>query len=1045
MSHITNDILHNYGGVDHNSLSHILAGSDNPETNNSLIHDSLYIDTEALSAFLTPLKDSFSVISLNIQSLNAKFDSLVPFLSELHDENFNFSALCFQETWVKDGNGYSLLSIPDYTAIPYAASVSSHSGLVTYLHKSFTYKQRQFTFRSDIWEGQFIDVFHPKFKRKITICNVYRPPRVTSQHIQLFLNDISKIFDELTKEKSELIFMGDFNIDLLRVNEKAIIGEYLDTLVGYGFIPSITLPTRIHTSATLIDNIFYKFSRNAKSVKSGIILNNLSDHLPCFLCVDFQHNFTPPPKFITIQTLHESAINNFVTEISNLNLISQINTQHDSDPNLNYNMLETHIKNVKNKHLPIRTVKFRKRKHKLSPWVTHGIIHSINYRDKLYKQVKSTESTSTQHSILKQNLKVYNSILKRTIRQAKFSYYHSQFNKYKHDSRQTWKLIGNILNRKESAKEFPLSFKINNEHITDKQSIADSFNSFFASIGSDLASNIQNDSHISFDEYLTETQNSTFSFHAISPSDIEKLISKLPNKNSAGHDDINSKIIKRICTFIAEPLSVVINQSFFTGIFPVRLKMAKVIPIFKKDDDTVFTNYRPISLLPVISKLFEKIAYTQFYTYLTTNRLLNTSQHGFRTLHSTESAAYEFIDVVNSFLDSGLIPVSVHLDLSKAFDTLDHSILLKKLQFYGVAASSLQWFRTYLGQREQFILFDGLKSSVLNLTTGVPQGSVLGPLLFLVYINDISLSSHMSHTILYADDTTLVFPTSPSNIESCFQTINREISKVSDWLKANKLCINSKKSRYMVFHYNQRTFDYDNFPPLYIDNSAIERTSEFNFLGLIIHETLNWKAHIAYISTKISRATGCLKRLQNTVPSHVLKAIYNSLILPHLNYCILAWGSTISRVFKLQKKAIRIINNQKYNSHTDPLYKGNKMLKLSDIYTLKALKFHYQYTHNNVPFYFRNIFAPNTNPNPYDTRFRHREIPQIPHHSSSSNTLRYKIPKIVSSMHSSVTDKVGSHSYEGFSYYVKQYLISLYNENCTIHNCYICNPPLPVT
>ena len=697
----------------------------------------------------------------------------------------------------------------------------------------------------------------------------------------------------------------------------------------------------------------------------------------------------------------------------------------------------------------IKTVRYKKYKHKILPWITSGILHSIEYRDKLYRELRSInpETENVLYFSVQQNLRVYNGMLKKTIRKAKVEYYSNQFNKSKSNIRHMWSVVKEILNRCHNKKEFPNYFTVDGGRITDSQDISNRFNDFFSSVGPKLSSNLVCNSDRSVSSFLKQCVVSSFKFECVDIVDVEKIMKSLSPKNSLGHDFISTKFLKRIVHIIAKPLTLMINQSLCSGIFPTKLKIARVIPLFKKGDPHVFDNYRPISLLPAISKIFERIVFDQTYNYFTKNKLLYTSQYGFRKQHSTELAAVELVDRVAHYLDSGKLPISIFLDLSKAFDTLNHTILLKKLAYYGLNGTSLDWFRSYLSDRSQYVDYDGTTSISLPLTTGVPQGSILGPLLFIIYMNDIHEASQNFKVILYADDTNLTSPisyfspplsTKESDIEVISSNINSELNDIQEWLSINKLSLNVKKTKYMLFHYRQRNVS-NIIPNIVIGSEPIERVAEFNFLGLTIDENLDWNPHLQKISNKVSRTLGVMCRLKNYLPVHILRLLYNSLVLPYLQYGILTWGFKIGRIEKLQKRAVRIITCSKYNAHTEPLFKTLNLLKVSDMFTLNLLKMYYKYKNQSLPFYVMNMFTDAIEPHDYNLRNKYVLQSSVARTQSGDKCVRCYLPHLINNTDENILTKISTHSYQGFVFYVKTSILNSYSTLCTTNNCYVCN------
>ena len=462
-------------------------------------------------------------------------------------------------------------------------------------------------------------------------------------------------------------------------------------------------------------------------------------------------------------------------------------------------------------------------------------------------------------------------------------------------------------------------------------------------------------------------------------------------------------------------------------------------------ENKLIKNYRPISVLPVISKIFQMAIHEQLSDYFTTNSLFCKQQYGFMKNASTELAALELIDRLLNQLNARKIPTNLYLDLSKAFDSISHDILLDKLRYYGVTDGSIQLLKSYLSNRKQYVQIDGVMSSMQYIQTGIPQGSIVGPLLFSIYINDIVKCTEKFNCILYADDTTL------NSTIDCFgkeihvieQNISAELQRISKWLELNRLQLNTEKSKFMLFHMPQKSIP--NLK-LTISGSIIERVTQFKFLGLNIDSNLNWKAHLSAVSTKVSRVIGLLHKLKYVFPSYSLRMIYNSLILPHFNYSLLAWGCKCQNIEILQKKAIRIVHFKSPIAHTEPILKAMNQLKLSDMYTCHLLKLYYKLYRNRLPTYFEN-FIPEYGESNHNLRNRHIHLPDVRCEFGKLNA-KYQMhlrlrelafpsnPPIYPLI--DINDDTLSKSLSYFSGYIKSMFTSSYNIECNIVNCYVC-------
>ena len=497
-----------------------------------------------------------------------------------------------------------------------------------------------------------------------------------------------------------------------------------------------------------------------------------------------------------------------------------------------------------------------------------------------------------------------------------------------------WNLIHAALNKTSNKSSNISSLFHNNVNITDPSTMANLFNNFFTSIPSIIINEINptnahpvpNNPHDNVPLFsLTSTP--------VTEAEIVEATKSLQPKKTLDLSGISVWLIQQLVGSISSPLKHIFLQSFSCGIVPSQLKIAKVVPIFKSGGKDSMDNYRPISLLNCFSKIIEKIICTRFTDFLDTNNLISSSQYGFRKKHSTTHPLLHFINHVSTALDKKLHTIAIFCDLRKAFDTVNHKILLSKLSKLGVRGNELLWFKDYLSNRKQLVHLNGSNSLLLDILIGVPQGSILGPLLFLIYINDLPLCSKLL-SLLFADDTTLYL--SGDNIDELIQNVNSEFKKVTNYFRNQKLALHPEKTKFILFTNNtevrnsqiniQLNFNNDDTvpnPSLIKNLVQIATYSEvpaIKFLGIFIDPSLNFKYHIGTIVSKISKSMYFLRSVKNILSLQALKSVYYSLIHAHFVYGIQVWSCTnksnLENLYIKHKSAICIINSAKYNLHT---------------------------------------------------------------------------------------------------------------------------------
>ena len=393
----------------------------------------------------------------------------------------------------------------------------------------------------------------------------------------------------------------------------------------------------------------------------------------------------------------------------------------------------------------------------------------------------------------------------------------------------------------------------------------------------------------------------------------------------------------------------IINMSFATGVYPDLLKIAKVIPIFKnKGDQLLVTNYRPISLLSNINKIFEKLIYSRIVSFLNLHNCIYEFQFGFRANHSTNHALISLTEQIREALDNSNFACGIFIDLQKAFDTVDHNILLNKLDHYGIRGLANNWFKSYLTNRKQFVSINGFNSNKQLMKYGVPQGSVLGPLLFLIYINDLHNSIKFSTVHHFADDTNLLVV--GKDIIKIQKQINLDLKSLCTWLRANKISLNASKTELIIFRDPRKKLTHE--LNIKVNGKKLIPCKFVKYLGIFIDCHLNWNAHQTEISSKLSRANGMLSKIRHFVNSDSLKMIYYGIFSSIFTYGSQIWGqnnNVVKSLQTIQNKALRIISFKHPRTSATPLFKKIGILKLADNVSLQNFLFAHGSLNNQLP------------------------------------------------------------------------------------------------
>lgn len=837
--------------------------------------------------------------------------------------------ITISETWLHGGISDNQVNIDDYVIYRQDRG-SNRGGVATYVSKNLTAERVYPTVEPVNFESLSIKIIL-KNNKSIIINNIYRPPSEPADSMKNIMATITSF-----KNNSEIITLGDFNCNWLHRSsskDKSLVRSANLTQL-------ITEPTRVtQLSSTLIDWILV--TNPDQIVSSGVLPDSFSDHSVVF-CVWKVKVPKLPPKYVKVRQTKNINSDLFLNDLANINW-----TRFQLIPDVTdaWEFLYSEMLEVINKHAPFKTIRVKGRH---LPWISTDLINLFKQRDHAWTKYRKSKNPADWE--LYRKLRNQSKI---QTRNAKSSYYQEAFTQNYNNPKQFWKHLDQLLNR--SKDNIIENITVDNTVTSDPHIISDAFNQYFSSISSAQHSDYSKTSR----PLNNVSSDASFSFSQISLSDVQQAICELKNNCSAGPDGFDAKFLKLGASVLIYPLTDLFNLSLNTCSIPVIWKTARVTPIFKGGDHTDLSNYRPISILCTIAKVFEKIIFRQLQIYLNHFNILCVNQSGFRPGYSTTTALLKFTNDVFSSLDQSQYTGAIFLDLSKAFDLVDHYLLLDKLKSIGLSRKALLWFNAYLHNRRQFVSFKGTQSQNCIVEKGVPQGSTLGPLLFSIFINDLPQVCQNCLTHLYADDTVVYL--SSANLTQLQCLLQEDFNSVQNWINSNLLKLNMTKSNYMLFG-TRHSLQSANLSITFDNGSLMLRETAVKYLGVWLDPELNFKPHIDYIIKSTYSCLMPLYRSSGCFSQQVRKKIITQLIFPIIDYGDIVYQNTYEKYLKplnvLFNTLCRFILKCPFRTHHCILYDQLNWLQPHERRQCHWLQFIFRSVHLNVPLYLKCFLVP---------------------------------------------------------------------------------------
>lgn len=796
-----------------------------------------------------------------------------------------------------------------------------------------------------------VTIYEPSFKdanclvlsvgTEFTIYAIYRSPSV--YNIRNFCESLETLLH--TYNTPSMAIIGDINIDIKPGTEDRRASEYLDITGYHGFYPGHQYPTREYSC---LDHALIKTKKNTKIV---VCQSSLTDHDTVLIGISKE---TVSQTSVPEQTKYKLKFDypSIVSEIENTDWSPILNSD---DVTVAVNKFTEMVQNIINQHTKKEVL--RNSKAIRRPWMTKGLLKCVRKRDALHSETKKQENKDNYY--LQQKYKTYRNYCNNIIQNLKNAHDKGLLDSSKGDIKKTWAAVKTVCDFKNKKTNSFALLKANPDPVVSLNMV----NGFFADVGTQLAEQ----SLTKLKKTETELADLVLTIDSTDPflsqsffmtptveSEIITIIASLKNDSAPGWDGIPNRVFKLAQHCLARPISHLCNLSMSSGIVPAQLKTANICPIYKAGEASTPSNYRPISLLTSLSKILEKLVNKRLLTYLEKNKLLSLNQYGFRNGRSTEDAVSNLVDHVIGNLDSGKRCVGVFLDLAKAFDTVSRPILIKKMERIGIRGIALDWFASYLTERQQKVCLGDYQSNFAKVSFGVPQGSVLGPTMFLLYVNGLcSLNLDNAQLFAYADDTAIIFH--GNSWKEAYSAADAGMLKVANWLQYNLLTLNVKKTKIVNFSVTNRTTAPNQFAIKFHlcnygqDSSCscpvFEKVDCIKYLGINIDERLSWTKQIELVTARVRKLLYIFKRLRSIADISTIKMTYQALCQSLLSYCIISWGfagkSILLTAERAQRAILKVAFKLGIRYPTDSLYRETGVLTVRQLYILSVLlRFH---------------------------------------------------------------------------------------------------------